>query len=690
MITEKDLDEMDLPNANLYEELETLSEQNLQPLFQPSQFELCTRDRRDKGIDLTYEIKRNNKHLGFRFIIQLKATESIKANKDDGSFSKSIDTSNINALLNNGHTAFYLFYDANTKTFYYEHLTDFLKYLNEKDKDWGKQGSHILRFKKKLLPDGISLIYDAALKNGLLQRNLLERATYISTSINKSDRVSIDSDFNLTDDTKIRELIEHLGFELINEGKWREILSFHQMATGKVANTALYNLILGIANYYVGSRWDALSFLKKANNLKSELNEEMQMHLSFFDLTVRYSSELISEEEYEKRMAKIENSETVGLYIKLDNAKRKYIESLNKNSEERFDLYVKAIEEIINNPKANKGLILTAKCELILFQGYFNNHEYVRGIAQINVSDELIGVDPNSRIESARSFITTNEAWHKSVEALIEEAGKQKNSFAYFTAQTNKAKVIYQFMVYMANVKVQKEIPGYPVLQRPNPNNIPMLERTLKDIGEAANFFSSIGHIENTIAATSTMYEILHYLKRMDEANKIMTELETLIDKFDLKDHKQRLEYLKNGGTTHETFNNWIEQIFTNADNIRKEIDKMREEMIKMDEEEKNIEGKSYIGNLQINLFPIGYFQFPKEKTELVYEIIQVINPEMKKRFDEMFKMVIPIANILHNPIEIEGPQDGIIANRRIENWRNIYRIRKAFYENKFYRFDIK
>jgi len=688
MITEKDLDDMDLPKANFYEELETLSEHNLQPLFKPSQFELCTRDRRDKGIDLTYEIKRNDKHLGFRFIIQLKATESIKANKEDGSYSKSIETSNINALLNNGHTAFYLLFDVNTKTFYYENLTDFLKHLNEKDKDWGKQGSHVLRFSKNLLPDGINLIYDAALKNGLFQRNLLERATYISTSINKLDRVSVDANFNVTDDAKIRELIEHLGFELINEGKWREILSVHQKATGNVAITALYNLILGIANYYGGSRWDALSFLKKANNLKLELSEEMQLHLSYFDITVRYSSGLISKEEYEKRMAKIENSETVGLYIKLDNAKRKYIESLNNNSEERFDLYVKEIEEIINNPKANTGLILTAKCELILFQGYFNNHEFVRGISQINVKDELIGVDTNRRIESARNFITTNETWYKSVEAVIEEAGKQKNNFAYFTALTNKAKVTYQFIVYMANIKVQKEIPGHPVQQRPD--NTPMLERTLKDIGEAANFFSAIGHIENTIAASLTMYEILHYLKKMDEANRIMAKLETLIDKFDLEDYKQRLDYLRNGGTTHETFKNWIEQIFTNADNRRKELVKMSEEMMQMDEEEKKVEGKSQVGNLHINLFPIGYFQFPKEKTELVYEIIQVINPDVKKHFDDMFKMVIPIANILHNPIEMEGPQDGILADRGIANWRNIYRIRKAFYNNKFYRFDFK
>lgn len=675
------------PKANFYEELETLSEQSLQPLFDPSRFELCTRDRRDKGIDLTYEIKRNGNHLGFRFIIQLKATKSIEANKEDGSYSKSIETSNINALLSNGHPAFYLLFDVNTKEFYYEHLTVFLKQLNEKDREWGKQGSHVLRFRKKLLPDGTNFIYDTALKNGLFQRNLLERATFISSSISNSDRLSIDANFNITDDAKIRELIEKIGFELINEGRWREILSVHQKATGNVATTALYNLILGIANYYGGSRWDALSFLKKANNLKSELDEEVQMHLEYFDVTVRYSSGLISEEDYEGRINKIEKSKRVGLYIKLDKAKRKYIESLNVNRVRRFDLYVKEIEEIINHPKADAALILTAKCELILFQGFFNNHEYVRGITKINIADELFGANMDSRLDSAREFLAASAAWYKSVEEVIEEAGKQKNNFAYYTALTNKAKVTYQFLIYTANVKVQEEIPGQKVHVKPD--STPMLERTLKDIGEAANFFSSIGHIDNTIAATSTMYEILHYLKMIDEASKIMTELEALVDTFDLEEHKQRLKNLKNKGTTHETFHDFMERISTNADNRRKEYDKLREEMIQMDEKEEKIEGKSQVGNYHIQLFPIGYFQFPKDKTEVIYEIIGVANPEVRKHFDEMFTMVIPIANIFHNPIEAEGPQDGMLADRGLESWKNIYRIRKAFYDNKFYRFDL-
>jgi hypothetical protein len=689
VITEKDLDNMDLPKANYYEELETLSEHNFQPLFKPSLFELCTRDRRDKGIDLSYEIKRDGKHLGFRFIIQLKSTDSIEPNKTDGSYSKSIDTSNINALLNNGHPAFYAIYIVSTNTFYYESLSAFLKYLNEKDKEWGKQESHTLRFTKKLLPEGINSMYDSALKNGLFQRNLIERATYISTSVNKSDRISLDADFNITDDAKIRELIECLGFELINEGKWSEILLVHQKASGNVSISARYNLILGIANYYSGNRWDSISFLKKAGNIKSELDEEMQMHLSYFDTTVRYACGLITDEEYHKRILHLEKSETIGLYIKLDNAKRTYSESLNNNVEETFDLYLKEIEEIINHPNANNGLILTAKCELILFQGFTNNLAFIKNIAELNVIEELFGVDVQERIESGKKLKDISHKWFEDVETVIKEAQKQKNKFAYYTATTNEAKVSYQFMVYSSMVFVEKQISGRPTPQMPDSSE--SLDRRLNYLNEATNFFNQIGHTENTIATLSTMYEILHYRQMYDDANLIINKLEELIEKFDLQDHKKRLELLKNGGSTHESFKSWKDQIFANAENRKKELDKMSADMIEMDEVEKRInkdvEKECYV----IELFPIRYFKFPIMQKEKIFTILQINNPEIQNQFDKMFKIGIPpIANIYYCPIEQEGPQDGNFADKGIESWRNIFRIRKAFYENKFYRFELR
>ena len=144
---------------------------------------------------------------------------------------------------------------------------------------------------------------------------------------------------------------------------------------------------------------------------------------------------------------------------------------------------------------------------------------------------------------------------------------------------------------------------------------------------------------------------------------------------------------LKNNGTTHQHFKVWMDTIFTESDAKKKEYDEMKSEMIKMDEEESEIKEKPTTNNLHIHLFPIGYFQFPVEQKESVYEILN-ITQEARNRFDEMFKIIIPVANIYYNPITQEGYVDGKLADIGIEVWRNIFRVRKSFYENKFLRYE--
>ena len=100
---------MQLPFTNQKEELETISTNKFKPKFDASLFEFIQEVGRDKGIDFNIEIKLKGKHTNFRFHIQLKATESIKKNKD-GTVSLKIYTSNINYLLNAGSPAYYVLY----------------------------------------------------------------------------------------------------------------------------------------------------------------------------------------------------------------------------------------------------------------------------------------------------------------------------------------------------------------------------------------------------------------------------------------------------------------------------------------------------------------------------------------------------------------------------------------------------
>src|SRR5665647_375692 len=180
MIDDNILDEMNLPLASSNEDLETISNNHLKPLFDVTKFEIRSENLRDKGIDFHIEIKRENAkkkitYLNFHFAIQLKATDSKEVNKD-GSISLQLYTSNINYLLNNPMPAFYVLYFQSTNTFYYESINDFAKTLYEKDANWNAQASHVLRFDKKLDASGLEEMYQLTLKKGKFQRTINEKS----------------------------------------------------------------------------------------------------------------------------------------------------------------------------------------------------------------------------------------------------------------------------------------------------------------------------------------------------------------------------------------------------------------------------------------------------------------------------------------------------------------------------------
>ncbi len=511
MIDDRIFDEMNLPLANSKEELSIISENHFKPLFEVENFVIRSEQERDKGIDFQIELKHKNRFTNFHFAIQLKATDSKEANKD-GSISLQLDTGNINYLLNNPMPAFYVLYFKATNTFYFESINDFAKTLYDKDLNWDKQGSHVLRFTKSLNANGIEEMYQVTLKKGKFQRIINEKAARHVVAVNTGDKILIDADFNITDDKKIRRMIEDVGLEIINEGKWKEVIFLHKQASGNVAISSKYNLVLGIANYYSGNLIEALSFFRTAINLKTELKEDLKNHLLFFETSVKYSIGLITNEEYENKMQQLENVDNVGFYIRLEKAKRNYIDSLNSNSKDSYEKYVVEINSIINDPKANQSIKLNAKCELILFEGYKNNMDYVKSVSMINAREEQIGPNLKLRKDALLSLNSANENWHKNVQTLKTEASECKNYFAYYAATINEVKVSYEFEVYREKVFIVQELSGVPKPKMPD--KLPMFERLLERIIKTHNYFYNIEHIETTVAALFTEMEFLHYLNK--------------------------------------------------------------------------------------------------------------------------------------------------------------------------------
>jgi hypothetical protein len=278
--------------------------------------------------------------------------------------------------------------------------------------------------------------------------------------------------------------------------------------------------------------------------------------------------------------------------------------------------------------------------------------------------------------------------WYQFIPSLKKnEALESKNYLALYNAITNEVKVSYEFDVYTRYVSIEKDLPGYPKPEMPD--KIPVFNRMLEKIQKASEYYSQIGHIENLIVALSVKYEILHFLENLDKAEEVLNEMEMIINTYDLDNQKIRFVNLKNKGTTHEHFSHLVSEILDKAKIDKDEYDIIVREMKKMDDIKKKI-NKITNEIFVIQLFPIGYFQFPKSDKDKVFHILNIQSDKAKRNFKELFESgIIPVANIFYEIIKQEGYLNGKLADVGIQSWRHIYKIRKGFHENNYHRFEM-
>ncbi|TEB41005.1 hypothetical protein D0809_27725, partial [Flavobacterium circumlabens] len=120
------------------------------------------------------------------------------------------------------------------------------------------------------------------------------------------------------------------------------------------------------------------------------------------------------------------------------------------------------------------------------------------------------------------------------------------------------------------------------------------------------------------------------------------------------KELRTKLYLLKSRGTQHESFIDFMAETSERGKRNHELMNKFGEEMKKMDEDERIEADIACKGLLNIHLFPIGIFKFPKAELENVLEVLNV-KEDVKDKFRQLFGMIIPVINILNESVECEG-----------------------------------
>lgn len=676
------LDEIKLPKGSEKEELEQISKDKLRPLFDIKLFEVREEIYRDKGLDLNIELKYKSNYTNFRFIVQLKATETKNPN-NDGSYSWQIDTSNIQYLLNAGIPAYYICYVKQNDTFYFKQLNEFIAELSNKQKDWNEQDSHVLYASEILNRTAIDNIYEDV-KNRLLATRELTEKLQIGNNGGLSKKVSITSDYKITDETNIVDLVEKIGLTIINEGKSKDIILLNERVSRDITSP-LYNLTVGIAAYYTSNLFDSLAFFQKANREKDKLPNELIEHLKYFDALVKYSIGFINQEEYLGIIDSLKQSEHLQYYIQIEQAKEKYFNSLD---EEGFNNFKNEMFSIIENKEISSNIRFIASCEYLLFWGSKINMEHFQSIALVNALETVNGVNKKLRIDCAQSWFSQNTQWESFYQELNKEIVDKKDFFAFNMCKLNEVKVRFELMVYTSLVKFEQSIPEFP--DSIHIDNSEQIEQTLKNLDKISDNYKSLYYIENLIATLSTKYEVLKFAKKEKEAQQVINELQSLVEFHNLKEQKQKLEFLLNGGTTEEKVKHLIKNTVEKSKSDRKEYDKLVQEMQEFDDLEKKQENYKN-DSVTVELFPIGHFSVPREKIDSFYEILNIDSYKLTKNLNFFFDNgIIPVLNILNENIIQEGYVNGKLDDKGIISWRRIRIIRESLFKENIRRQEIK
>lgn len=673
------IDNMDLPGSDRNEELEEISTRAFILLFDVKRFIVRKEPGLDKGVDFIIELKKNGKVTGFRFSIQLKSTESIKPNSD-GSLSLPLNTSNINYLNNVGIPAYYVLYDTRTKEFLYESVTSFVGGMAKSKENWRAQGQHSLKFKHKLTSQAIDKMYDTAFKKGVALIHINERLALSSSSISDNN-IHIDKNLNVFSDFEIIDFIERFGLLLINESNWLQVLEIHKKSSDSVSTSAKYNLVVGIAFYYSGELLKALDHLKKSIKLKDELPKDLQDHLFLFELTVRFGLGLQTKRQYNEAVSKLESSDHLKFYIRIEQAKNRYLASKENEIDHNHQKYIDELNAILSDDTINSNIRLFVRCEIVLAEGSKINMDAGKLQAKLNSQIYLFAIGPEGYVALKSEIHQRRASWAVHSSQLKKDAADSNNSFILFVALLNEVKIAYEFEAYSSVLNFEKG----QSLNENKTQTLSILNTLLPNLNRSIEYFRGIKHIANLCVGLAVKYEILHFINDAEGAKASIDELSTHIDNYELNDIRPKLEALKETGTTHEKLQKWTNFI---SDEIKRNEDehaKLLTELESLDtqDQSKTVEN----ANLEyIDIHPMGCFSFPKTRRSELYDMLN-IESDARNGFDVMFNQgIVPIANIYNDPITSEG-LDGLVHSGSMQAFRKIHKIRKQLFVAGFIRY---
>lgn len=505
------------PKSHANEELEEKSFDVLQTTLPKNKFKFRDERAKDNGVDGSLEVKLNGRIVNFRAQFQLKAKSSRKI-YEDGSASCPVEASNLNHLLNNPVSLYFLYIEAKNEI-RFVWAKEEQKRLNETNPTWQSQGKVTLKFFKILNDETINEIHALIVKEGSFHRKINE---VHSENKNKNIKVEFDSlTLEVIDGTQARKLLKSYGIELINSNNESFISEkFNLLSEEDKQDTDLL-LLKSMAENNLGKYRTALDTLGTILLSERKLTEKQEFLFSFLENNCNWHLGKVVFEEFLNNSRSLARSKFVSEW----NVTKFYLQRTDLTGGKDLDIRkekLKTLQNLVKEIIADNSLSEETKIgvEILLLEAESSQLklDVVTLLSGIPIFLQT-GVALTDGAFSAKDFQERNNEWYKKANQLLQ---RTKNPI-------KQSEIIEESISLLLNIRNTEKYwmssVGIPI-QESNE-----FDSRIEQLKVVIEIYSKYKQTYLASKAKILLADIYYFLERFDESEQLRTQTNELSKK---------------------------------------------------------------------------------------------------------------------------------------------------------------
>ena len=294
-----------LPKADRQDALQRESIAALLSLLPKDRFAFRDERADDKGVDGSLEILVGGAFTNCRAQVQLKSSDADPARPGafnrDGSYSESIDTANLNYLLN-GSSPVYVIWLSKLGELRYAWAHDEWRELDASKPGWMKRETFTIRFSRVLTTGELPAVAERVLGESRMHRRILESlarsapAEDIVVAINAKTLAS-------TDPRELHERLSAGGMTIVSSGYGSRVLEWYALLNPASACEPRLRLVAAYAAVSIAKYHEAKGYLAAAVGGLGDLSDDDGRFHAYLGAACDYHMGRMGREDYLKAEA---------------------------------------------------------------------------------------------------------------------------------------------------------------------------------------------------------------------------------------------------------------------------------------------------------------------------------------------------------------------------------------------------